>query len=143
MGATNDIGADAILQGLFSLSMMESYISSGLAGNSSEVTLLSLIVKQVVSDTCLYVRKFAWSMLCWLCIHVQQYNTSNIDHITWFGVSSSFCWSLHFHWMSPCLLVACCKVQQYFGLQRSFRTFLYCPCPGPEANSQSHGFHRP
>ena len=82
VGATNDTGADAVLQDLFSLSMMESYISSGQAGNSSEVTLLSLIVKQVVSDTCLYVRKFAWSMLCWLCIHVQQYNTSNIDHIT-------------------------------------------------------------
>ena len=46
--------ANAALGGLYSLSVMESYIS-GLGDNSSQLTLLSLIMRQVVSDTCLWL----------------------------------------------------------------------------------------
>ena len=53
MGAKDTV-ANAALGGLYSLSVMESYIS-GLGDNSSQLTLLSLIMRQVVSDTCLWL----------------------------------------------------------------------------------------
>jgi len=54
MNVTKDTVASAALGGLYSLSVMESYIS-GLGDNSSQLTLLSLIMRQVVSDTCLWL----------------------------------------------------------------------------------------
>ena len=46
--------ANAARGGLHSMSVMESYIS-GLGNNSSQLTLLSLIMRQVVSDTCFWL----------------------------------------------------------------------------------------